>query len=144
MEFTFELNENIKTDLKNVIPFVEDVSKKIYELTKIQEEAFRIKLILEEAITNAMRHGNKLDAEKDVKVKVCASPEKIFIEVSDQGDGFDFLNVADPTKKENLTRPGGRGVYLMREIMDEVKFYDKGKTVTLIKKFVRSDENKKN
>lgn len=143
MEFTFELNEKIKTDLKNVIPFVEKVSKKILELTGIQEEAFKTKLVLEEAITNAMRHGNKLEANKEVNIKIMASSEKIFIEVTDQGQGFDFLNVADPTVKENLTRPGGRGVYLIREIMDEVKFYDAGRTVTMIKTFIKDDEDKK-
>jgi len=143
MEFTFELNEIIQTDLKNVIPFVEKVSKKILELTSMKEETFRIKLVLEEAITNAMRHGNHLDARKNVKIKILANEFRILAEVTDEGEGFDFLNVADPTIKENSTRPGGRGVYLMREIMDEVKFYDGGRTVTMVKNFCKNDKNKK-
>jgi len=128
----FILQENLPTDLSSVNPFVEKVTQKLLLFTASSDDIFKIKLALEEALTNAMRHGNAMDASRDVTVRIEADKGAVTIDVHDRGNGFDFLHVPDPTTS---VRPSGRGVYLMRQIMDEVGFYDKGSGVRLKKKF---------
>jgi serine/threonine-protein kinase RsbW len=133
MAHSVEIEKNLNTDLKSICPFVDDVAKKILVLTGKEEEVFKIKLALEEAITNAMRHGNKLTRDKLVTVKIQASRKKAFFDVHDEGAGFDFLRLSDPTAQENLRRPSGRGIFLMRKLMDNVEFYDGGRGVRVSK-----------
>jgi len=131
----FELNEKLPTDLKKVTPFVEQVFRKILTLTRTKEEIFKIKLALEEALTNAMRHGNALNPDRHVKVQIKADRKQIILDVHDEGKGFDFQSLPDPTERDNAAKPSGRGVFLMRSIMDTVEFYDNGSGVKMIKKF---------
>lgn len=85
-----------------------------------------------EAITNAMLYGNRGNPEKLVRVQVELDMECVALEVADQGNGFDPASVPDPTLPENLDRPGGRGLFLIRELMDEVEFNDRGNSVRLV------------
>jgi serine/threonine-protein kinase RsbW len=87
---------------------------------------------LAEALANAMLYGNGDDPSKRVRVDVTVSPARVCARVTDQGDGFDPESIADPTTPENLLRPGGRGLFLMRQLMDEVRFNDRGNSVTLV------------
>ncbi len=131
----FQLDEELPTDLKKVNPFIERIYGKILSLAGSQEDASKIKLVLEEAITNAMRHGNKLERSTIVKVSIVADKKKIELDVHDMGGGFDFRNLSDPTKKDGVQKPSGRGVFLMRKFMDKVKFYDGGSGVRMLRKF---------
>jgi len=92
------------------------------------------KIALVEALTNAMEHGNKFDPNKFVHVRAAYNSEQAVFDIRDEGEGFDFESIPDPTKKENLYRPRGRGVFMMRQFMDEVIFHPPGNHVTLIKK----------
>jgi len=85
-----------------------------------------------EAANNAMVHGNKLDAEKTVKVEITKGKDRIEIYVEDQGDGFDYMRIPDPTAPENIENIHGRGVFLMKQLSDEVNFYKKGTKVQIL------------
>lgn len=87
---------------------------------------------LTEALSNAMLYGNAHDPTKSVVVEVAIGPGLVRATVRDQGTGFDPAAIPDPTRPENLTRPCGRGVFLMRQLLDEVWFNDRGNEVTLV------------
>jgi serine/threonine-protein kinase RsbW len=134
MSDTYSLKERLLTDLKTVNPFVERIAADIDKLIRSKEEMFKIKLALEEAITNAMRHGNTLDQDRHVAVHIEADKDKIILDVHDEGTGFDYRILPDPTDAEKAQLPSGRGVYLMRKLMDKVEFYDHGSGVRMTKK----------
>jgi serine/threonine-protein kinase RsbW len=136
MAYPLELEQKLITDLKNIPPFINKIAQEILLLTGEEEESFHVKLALEEALTNAMRHGNKLHAGTQVSVKIQADRKGILMDIHDEGPGFDFHSLSDPTAQENLHRPSGRGVFLMRKLMDKVEFYDGGSGVRLSKTFL--------
>jgi serine/threonine-protein kinase RsbW len=134
-ERSFQLSEKLLTDLKAVNPFIERVCLKIFALTGSEDEVFKVKLVLEEALTNAMRHGNALDPAREVTVRIEADQQKVVLDVHDEGKGFDFKKLPDPTERGYSDRVSGRGVFLMHKFMDEVEFYDGGSGVKMTKKF---------
>ncbi len=87
---------------------------------------------LTEALSNAMLYGNNSDPQKRVRVEVTVRVEEIAVRVTDQGVGFDPTTVPDPTLPDNISKSGGRGIFLMRSLMDEVRFNDQGNSVTLV------------
>ena len=101
---------------------------KQYDRTSI----FAIKLALEEALSNAFKHGNRNDPRKGVSVTFQVKADSIVIEVEDQGEGFDLTAVPDPTAQENIEIPCGRGITLMRAYMSEVSFQPPGNKVRLV------------
>lgn len=90
-----------------------------------------ILIALTEAVNNAIHHGNRLDPSKQVTVGYRAAHGKITFFVKDQGPGFDHDHLPDPTDPENLEKPHGRGVFLMRALADMVAFNDHGSTVAM-------------
>jgi serine/threonine-protein kinase RsbW len=95
---------------------------------------FAIRLALDEAACNAMRHGNAGDPALHVTFEWQITDEQVTISVADEGPGFDPDAVPDPTAEENLTRPCGRGVMLMRQYMTDVSYSDQGRRVTMVKR----------
>src|SRR5688572_10534129 len=91
---------------------------------------FRVSLT--EALSNAMLNGNKEDPGKRVRLEVTLGPAEIRVRVTDEGRGFDPDEIPDPTSPPNLLKPGGRGLFLMRQLMDEVHFNERGNSVTLV------------
>jgi serine/threonine-protein kinase RsbW len=102
------------------------------------QEAFGIRLALEEAIVNAIRHGHRFDASRQVEVRYRLTEDSLLVEVEDEGPGFVLANVPDPLAPENVEREGGRGLYLMRCYMTSVRYNDSGNCVTLYKRRSRS------
>jgi len=98
-----------------------------------EREVFGVHLALEEALVNAIIHGNGLDAEKYVQVKCQIGPERFSVEIRDQGAGFSSESVPDPTDCENLERPCGRGIMLMRSFMTLVQYNESGNCVLMEK-----------
>ena len=96
-------------------------------------DLFGWRLSLEEAIINAVKHGNKLSDEKTVSIACDLSSRSATVVIRDQGEGFEPEAVPDPTAEENLDRPGGRGIMLMRNFMTEVTYADRGRQLTLVK-----------
>jgi len=97
------------------------------------EEVFAIHLAAEEAIVNAIVHGNKLDPAKQVAVVCEVSARRVLIEVADEGEGFDPRQVPDCTADDRLDVPNGRGVMLMRSFMTRIEYNTKGNAVLLEK-----------
>jgi serine/threonine-protein kinase RsbW len=87
---------------------------------------------LTEALSNAMLYGNAHDPSKRVRVEVTLTSGAIRARIIDEGLGFDPCTIPDPTCPENLMKPGGRGLFLMRQLMDEVVYNDRGNEVTLV------------
>lgn len=92
-----------------------------------------MRLALEEAVVNGLKHGNGNDPTKWVCVRYCVTADTTVTDVEDQGPGFDPTSVPDPTAPENLERPSGRGLLLMRHFTTWVRFHDRGNRVTLCK-----------
>jgi serine/threonine-protein kinase RsbW len=92
---------------------------------------FAIRLALEEALTNAFKHGNKNDPGKIVRMDCRVDPHVIIIDIEDEGEGFDPDSVPDPTEQENVEIPSGRGLTLMRAFMTEVQIHPPGNRVRM-------------
>ena len=113
---------------------VEDVIAHQAEESGFDEDAvFALRLGLEEALVNAIRHGNKGDRDKKVKIRYLVTQQQVDIYITDQGNGFDPGEIPDPTSRENLERPNGRGILLMRAYMNLVEYDNKGSTVHITK-----------
>ena len=96
---------------------------------------FDIRLCLEEALINAMKYGNHLQKNLKVQLRVEADPgEEIRISVEDKGGGFDVKKLEDCTHQKNLLKNRGRGVYLIRQLMDRVQYNAKGNTILMVKR----------
>jgi serine/threonine-protein kinase RsbW len=98
-----------------------------------QDATFAIKLAMEEALTNAIKHGNRSDPTKRITICYAVSSQKTVINVADEGGGFRLDDVPDPTRDENLDCPTGRGIMLMRAYMNHVHYNRKGNEVTMVK-----------
>jgi serine/threonine-protein kinase RsbW len=96
-------------------------------------DLFSIKLALEEALVNAIKHGNQFDRSKSVSIAYELYPDRFTVSITDEGTGFDPADVPDPTAFENLERPCGRGLMLMRHYMTEVHFNERGNGVIMSK-----------
>ncbi|MEX0907065.1 MAG: ATP-binding protein [Gemmatimonadota bacterium] len=90
------------------------------------------RVCLTEALANAMLYGNCRDPGKRVHVEVHLTPQEIKVQVTDEGGGFNPDNVVDPTLPANRVRPGGRGIFLIRQLMDRVEFNEQGNSITMI------------
>ena len=97
----------------------------------VAEHYGNVLIAMTEGVNNAIVHGNKLDETKSVSVS-CAIDEKTLVfRITDEGPGFDYDNLPDPTAPENIEKPHGRGVFLMRHLADECAFEDEGRIVEL-------------
>jgi len=98
-----------------------------------EHDIFAIKLAVEEALVNAIKHGNQLDPDKNVNVSFQVTCERFDIRIVDEGPGFNPEDVPDPTAIENIERPCGRGLLLIRGFMSEVQYHGRGNVVTMCK-----------
>jgi serine/threonine-protein kinase RsbW len=111
---------------------VEGLIDRICNTTNVSEDNYgNVLIAVTEAFNNAVVHGNKGDASREVFVKVAVNDEELCFLVKDQGAGFDFENVIDPTSPENIEKENGRGIYLMRHLADEVDFGNEGREVAI-------------
>lgn len=132
----------IPSDLTYVIGINYHISSLLKEFGyPPQDTRVNIPLACDEAITNAIVHGNESSPDKKVNIQIYVSPNRFRIRVRDEGDGFDVDAVSNPTRGEALLRSSGRGVYLMRNIMDVVEFKDGGRVVELEKRNGGSNGN---
>jgi serine/threonine-protein kinase RsbW len=118
---------------------IEEVLERLSEHRWSSHDIFGVRLALEEAIVNAMKHGNRLDANKLVRVACKMTPEHFWAEVADEGCGFDPADVPDPTDPARLDAPNGRGIMLMRNYMNRVEYNERGNIVVMEKRRVGTD-----
>lgn len=115
------------------IAAVEGIVDRIREQHQIPEELYgNILVSLTEAANNSIRHGNQSDESKHIEIEFETNPKQLTFTIKDQGKGFDFNNVPDPTLEENIDKPFGRGIFIMKSLSDDVEFENEGSIVRLI------------
>ncbi len=124
-------NITVLSRMQNLDKVVAELVNFVAGNTTIKEDA--IELAVTEAVANAIIHGNKSDPRKKVHAHISINPQQITLQIADEGLGFDYKKLADPTKQENLYKQGGRGIFFIQYFMDEVKFNRTGNEITMIK-----------
>jgi serine/threonine-protein kinase RsbW len=117
-----------------VVPVVETILAEMAAAGYRDRDIFDVRLALEEAIVNAVKHGNRCDPGKKVFVRFRVDAEQVVAEIEDQGPGFDPQRVPDPTEEENLERSSGRGLLLIRAYTTWMRYNDRGNCLTLCKR----------
>jgi serine/threonine-protein kinase RsbW len=123
----------IPSDLNEARHLQELIEKQLRQYHYEEREVFGIRLALEEALVNAIKHGNQMDEGKRVYVRYRILLERFDVGVTDEGPGYDPGDVPDPLSEENLERPSGRGLFLMRHYMTEVVVHAPGNRLTMSK-----------
>jgi serine/threonine-protein kinase RsbW len=123
--------------VKSVPSALTDVCSQILSKLQVnsyrQDDIFAIHLALEEAFLNAIKHGNQMDPNKEVRIDCSIEDDKVEIAMTDQGRGFDPDIVPDPRTGKNLYKPEGRGLFLINSYMDVVKFNERGNCVYMVR-----------
>ena len=140
-----ELQQSLPSKVAAISPFVDRLMHFLKTLMKklghVDGDEVDIQIALGEALANAVIHGNREDPYKCVYVTCRFSMDReILLTVRDEGKGFDSRTVADPTDRRNCLLPNGRGIYLMRALMDEVCFEENGKVVQMRKGLRRHEQ----
>jgi len=129
------INCSIVVDSKSsaVVEVCKEILSKLEEYNFDKDDTFAVHLTLEEAFLNAVKHGNKMDPTKKVKIDYSVNSEKVEITITDEGAGFEPESVDDPRFGEGLYEPGGRGLLLMNSYMDVVKYSEHGNSVYMVR-----------
>lgn len=126
------INLQIPSLVEN-IRIIESFIDNAKDLYNIDDDIYgNIMIAVTESVNNAIKHGNKEDKNKNVILSLLLKENLIKFVIEDQGEGFDYTNLTDPTLPENIDKPGGRGIFLMKNLSDEVHFLNHGRTVELI------------
>jgi serine/threonine-protein kinase RsbW len=123
----------IPSDLSEARRVQERIAEALTASAYSEHDVFAIKLALEEALVNAIKHGNQMDHDKRVSIVYHVTPERFDIRITDEGEGFNPEDVPDPTLDEFVERPCGRGLLLMRGFMTEVTYHGRGNIVSMSK-----------
>lgn len=119
----------IRSDTSNLVE-VEQFIEYVFDQFELSKDIFfRCLLSVKEAVTNSIVHGNKSDIRKEICIKAYRCNKFLYIKVMDEGEGFDFTTVQDPTRPEFLTMEGGRGLFFMKNMCDAITFREKGNIV---------------
>ena len=127
MRKDFEIS-SASENLRIVEKVIDDMS---LELDLTDEVYGNVLVATMEATNNAIIHGNKSDPNKQVQLEIIKNEEVLVIKIKDQGNGFDYTHVPDPTAPENLEKINGRGIFLMKRLSDDIMFYEDGRIVEL-------------
>ena len=119
---------SLAENIRMIESFIDNAKEKF----KLDDDIYgNIMIAVTEAVNNAIHHGNRNDKSKNVALSLTLEDSQIKFTITDEGHGFDFQNLPDPTSPENLEKPGGRGIFLMKHLCDEVAFKQDGKVVEL-------------
>lgn len=133
-----QIREKIEFEFPSTISLMHCIlnylMKRIEKVGVVDAENSNLFIALDEAFVNAVKHGNKFDANKIVRVSAEVSTKEARFTVEDEGEGFDVSAIPDPTNPENLFKTSGRGVLIIHNIMDEVKYNERGNRLTMVKK----------
>lgn len=125
----------INSSVEN-LTFVEKEIESIFDDFKFSEEHFgNVLIAVTEAVNNAVHYGNQEDVTKVINLNFTSIKDKLVVTIKDQGDGFDYESLPDPTDPNNLEKLEGRGIYLMKHLSDSISFSDNGSKVELVFKF---------
>lgn len=138
-----QIREKIEFVFPSVIGLMDSILeyllRRVEKVGVVNPETSNLFIALDEAFVNAVKHGNKFDARKNVKVTAEVSVKEARFTVEDEGDGFDVKSIPDPTNPENLFKTSGRGVLFIHNIMDEVHYNERGNRLEMIKKSDKSN-----
>ena len=133
-----QIREKIEFEFPSTIKLMHCIldylMKRVEKVGVADAENSNLFVALDEAFVNAVKHGNKFDADKIVRVSAEVSPKEARFTVEDEGEGFDVAGIPDPTDPENLFKTSGRGVLIIHNIMDEVSYNKSGNRITMVKK----------
>lgn len=120
---------SLRENIRIVESFIDNAKEKF----DLNDDIYgNIMIAVTEGVNNAIIHGNKNDKSKNVKITLSLNENEIKFRIMDEGGGFNYHDLPDPTAPENLSNPGGRGIFLMKHLSDEVNFIEDGKVVELI------------
>jgi serine/threonine-protein kinase RsbW len=128
-----ELKRSLPSKVAAISPFVDRLMLLFRKCGCVSEGESEVEIALREALANAIIHGNHENSGKHVHVRCRCEPTEISIAVKDEGSGFDVDRISDPTAPENTRSAHGRGIYLMKALMDEVRFEEGGVVVHMRK-----------
>jgi serine/threonine-protein kinase RsbW len=121
----------IPSDLSNV-SIVESLIDKVCAALSIHEDLYgNVLIAVTEAVNNAIIHGNAFNSSKSVVIEVIQDLESFSFKIIDEGHGFDFMNLPDPTAPENIEKENGRGIFLIQNLSDSLVFEDNGKVAVI-------------
>jgi serine/threonine-protein kinase RsbW len=124
---------SIPSDLGEARVLQEQIKAALHATSYTEHDIFAIQLAVEEALVNAIKHGNQLDPDKRVGVSYRVTADRFDITITDEGPGFRPEDVPDPTDPANIELPCGRGLLLIRGFMTDVQYHGKGNVVTMSK-----------
>lgn len=133
MPQSLEFEEVFPSDVVAAQRVQERVIRALEDFHYSPRDIFCMRLAIEEAVTNAIKHGNRRDLAKTVRVSCDVDARRVRLIVEDEGPGFDLQSVPDPTADENLDKPSGRGIRLMQSFLSSVEYNERGNRVTLVK-----------
>ena len=131
--WTWSLERQIPSDTTAGKQVVDELLEQLKRHDWVEHDIFGVHLAVEEALVNAIKHGNQHDRDKSVSISYKMSPNRLRIQITDEGNGFNPDDVPDPTDEENLECPSGRGLMLMRSFMSRVEYNEVGNSVTMEK-----------
>ncbi|MCE2734354.1 MAG: ATP-binding protein [Cyclobacteriaceae bacterium] len=119
---------SIADNIRMIESFIDNAKERFH----LNEDIYgNIMIAVTEAVNNAIKHGNQSDSSKNVHLSLSLDENLLRFIIKDEGPGFDHHSLPDPTAPENIDKPGGRGIFLMRHLSDDVNFKDNGRTVEL-------------
>lgn len=133
MNQDYKIIESLKlaSDFQSIAT-IEKLIDKVCSNIGVNEESYgNVLIAVTEAVNNAIQHGNKQNGALKIDVSVLDSTKNICFSVKDEGPGFDFNNLPDPTSPDNILKENGRGIFLMKNLADKVEFADEGNKVSL-------------
>lgn len=122
---------SVPSDLSAVKRVERKILSALAEVGYSADDVFNMRLALDEACINAIKHGNRNDSGKSIHIRVQADRENAQIEVEDEGAGFDYTRILDPRDIERLHETGGRGLFLIQQFMEQVNFSSRGNSIRM-------------
>ncbi len=131
MEILMKKDLNFASDIGNLRLVEKAIDELSLELDLSDEVYGNVLVATMEATNNAIIHGNRSNPEKEVKIEMKLQDKELMVHIEDQGEGFDHMNIPDPTAPENLEKINGRGIFLMERLSDEILYIEEGRIVEL-------------
>jgi len=132
------IHEKIEFEVPSLISLMHDIlnylMRRVEKLGVVNPETSNLFIALDEAFVNAVKHGNKFDSAKLVRITADVSPDEARFTIEDEGDGFNVSEIPDPLDPDNLFKTSGRGVLFIYNIMDEVSYNERGNRLTMVKR----------
>ena len=146
MQAVQQIREKIEFVFPSAISLMHSIldylMKRVEKVGVVNPESSNLFIALDEAFVNAVKHGNKFDANKTVRVSAEVSTKEARFTIEDEGEGFDVESIPDPRNPENLFKASGRGVLFIYNIMDEVRYNERGNRLEMIKKNEKYKDDK--